>query len=136
MSDETSGSASARALPDAPSLEWLRKQAKQRLMLLRDRDASAKLADAQLAVAREYGFPSWRKLKAHVDRLTLDGQLFDAAERGDAESLGALLDAHPEKLHVTKPPYAWSLLHVAAHRGRASVIELLLARGLDVNTRE
>ena len=66
----------------------------------------------------------------------LDGALFDAAERGDAESLGALLDAHPEKLHVTKPPYAWSLLHVAAHNGRAAVVELLLARGLDVNTRE
>ena len=136
MSDETSGSAPARALPDAPSLEWLRKQAKQRLTLLREGDASAKLADAQLAVAREYGFPSWRALKAHVDRLTLDGTLFDAAERGDADSLGRLLDAHPEKLRVTKPPYAWSLLHVAAHRGQAPVVELLLARGLDVNTRE
>jgi ankyrin repeat protein len=66
----------------------------------------------------------------------LDGTLFGAAERGDAESLGALLDAHPEKLRVTKPPYAWSLLHVAAHHGRAAVVELLLARGLDVNTRE
>ena len=104
--------------------------------MLRDGNASAKLADAQLAVAREYGFPSWRALKAHVDRLTLDGALFDAAERGDADSLGALLDAHPEKLRVTKPPYAWSLLHVAAHRGQASVVDLLLARGLDVNTRE
>lgn len=136
MSDETSGSAPARALPDTPSLEWLRKQAKQRLALLRGSNASAKLADAQLTVAREYGFPSWRALKAHVDRLTLDGQLFDAAERGDASSLGNLLEAHPEKLRVTKPPYAWSLLHIAAHRGRASVVELLLERGLDVNTRE
>ena len=136
MSDETSGSAPARALPDAPSLEWLRKQAKQRLTLLREGDASAKLADAQLAVAREYGFPSWRALKAHVDRLTIDGTLFDAAERGDAASLGAALDAHPEKLRATKPPYAWSLLHVAAHLGHASVVELLLDRGLDVNTRE
>ena len=136
MSDETSGSAPARALPDAPNLEWLRKQAKQRLTLLRGHDPSAQLADAQLAIAREYGFPSWRALKAHVDRLTLDGQLFDAAERGDAESLGALLDKHPGKLRVTRPPYAWSLLHVAAHRGHAAVVELLLGRGLDVNTRE
>jgi ankyrin repeat protein len=136
MSDETSGSAPARALPDAPNLEWLRKQAKQRLALLREHDPSARLADAQLTVAREYGFPSWRAVKAHVDVLTLDGQLFDAAERGDGASLGALLDAHPEKLHVTKPPYAWSLLHVAAHKGRADVVALLLARGLDVNTRE
>ena len=136
MSDETSGSAPARALPDAPNLEWLRKQAKQRLAQLREHDPSARLADAQLAIAREYGFRSWRALKAHVDLLTLDGQLFDAAERGDAASLGALLDAHPEKLRVTKPPYAWSLLHVAAHGGRADVVAQLLARGLDVNTRE
>ena len=136
MSDETSGSAPARALPDAPNLEWLRKQAKQRLTLLRERDPSSRLADAQLALAREYGFPSWRALKAHVDLLTLDGQLFDAAERGDAATLGTLLDAHPEKVRVTKPPYAWSLLHVAAHQGRGAVVELLLRRGLDVNTRE
>jgi ankyrin repeat protein len=136
MSDETSGSAPARALPDAPSLEWLRKQAKQRLTSLREGDPSARLADAQLALAREYGFRSWRALKAHVDLVTLDGKLFDAAERGDVESLGRLLDAHPEKLRVTKPPYAWSLLHVAAHQGRAAVVELLLGRGLDVNTRE
>lgn len=136
MSDETSGSAPARALPDAPNLEWLRKQAKQRLALLRERDPSSQLADAQLAVAREYGFPSWRALKAQVDLLTLDGQLFDAAERGDAQSLGRLLDAHPDKLRVTKPPYAWSLLHVAAHQGHGAVVDLLLRRGLDVDTRE
>src|SRR5690242_20816607 len=72
MSDETSGSAPARALPDAPNLEWLRKQAKQRLALLRERQPSARLADAQLALARELGFRSWRALKAHVDHLTLD----------------------------------------------------------------
>src|SRR5689334_2726712 len=82
------------------------------------------------------GFASSRALKANVDGLTLDGQLFDAAERGDAESLGALLDAHPEKLRVTKPPYAWSLLHIAAHKGQAAVVALLLRLGLDVNTRE
>src|SRR3954471_13001587 len=136
MSDETSGSAPTRVLPDAPSLEWLRKHAKQHLTLLRQHEPSARLADAQLAVAREYGFKSWRALKAHVELLSLDGKLFDAAERGDADSLGALLDAHPEKLRVTKPPYAWSLLHVAAHRGQAAVVEMLLHRGLDVNTRE
>ena len=136
MSDETSGSAPARALPDAPSLEWLRKQAKQRLALLREHDPATRLADAQLALAREYGFRSWRALKAHVDSLTLDGQLFDAAERGDAVSLGRLLDAQPEKLGVRKAPYAWSLLHVAAHNGQADVVQLLLTRGLDVNTRE
>src|SRR4029453_19332545 len=45
-----------------------------------------------------------------------DEQLFDAAEQGETDMLGALLDAHPDKLNVRKPPYAWSLLHVAAHK--------------------
>jgi hypothetical protein len=56
------------ALPARPSLEHLRKKAKQRLVKLRASGASARLADAQLLVAREYGFPSWRALKAAVER--------------------------------------------------------------------
>jgi hypothetical protein len=54
------------SLPKHPNLEHLRKQAKARLAELQQRDPQARLADAQLAVAREYGFPSWPKLKASV----------------------------------------------------------------------
>ena len=54
-------------LPTHPSLEHLRKQAKQRLAKLRAGGASAQLADAQLLVAREYGFSSWRALKAAIE---------------------------------------------------------------------
>ena len=137
MSDETSGSARARAqLPDAPSLEWLRKQAKQRLAKLRASNLDARLADAQFELAKEYGFASWRALKTHIETLTIDGQLFAAAERGDAEALGTLLDGHAEKLGVRKPPYEWTLLHVAAYKGHHAVADLLLRRGLDPNTRE
>src|SRR5512145_3306995 len=57
------------SLPARPSLEWLRKTAKDRLDVLRVAQPGARLADAQLAVAREYGFSSWRALKAEVDRL-------------------------------------------------------------------
>jgi hypothetical protein len=39
---------------------------KQRLAKLRAAGASAQLADAQLLLAREYGFSSWRALKAAV----------------------------------------------------------------------
>ena len=124
------------SLPEKASLEWLRKQAKHRLDALRERDPGAKLAAAQLEVAREYGFPSWRALKAHVDALTIDGQLIEAARSGDVASLGILLDAHPEKLHLKQPPYEWSLLHVAAHQGKLEAVDLLLRRGLDVNVRE
>jgi ankyrin repeat protein len=137
MSDEISGSAPTRAsLPDRPHLDWLRKQAKHRLAALHESDPAAKLTDAQRAVAREYGFPSWRALKAHVDSLSIDGQLFDAAREGDVETLGRLLDQHPDRLHARLAPYEWSLLHVAAHKGHLALVDLLLLRGLDPNTRE
>ena len=71
------------SLPDAPNLDWLRKQAKRRLDELREANPAAKLTDAQFDLAKQYGFSSWRALKAHVDALTLDGQLFDAAKTGD-----------------------------------------------------
>jgi hypothetical protein len=54
-------------LPNRPSLEHLKKQARERLRELRVRVPGKRLADAQHAIAREYGFPSWPKLKAHVD---------------------------------------------------------------------
>lgn len=54
-------------LPEHPSLEYLRKLAKNRLAELRQTDPDAKLTAAQLSVAREYGYPSWRALKAQLD---------------------------------------------------------------------
>jgi ankyrin repeat protein len=84
-------------LPDEPSLEQLRNQAKdlRRAVLAGEPGALAEAAErfpdaldpfplqaAQLVVARRYGFPSWARLKRHVevierysrfpDRLTAD----------------------------------------------------------------
>jgi hypothetical protein len=55
------------ALPAAPNLEHLKKQAKRRLRAMRQANVAATLAQAQLALARDYGFMSWRALKATVD---------------------------------------------------------------------
>jgi ankyrin repeat protein len=55
----------AGELPDQPSLEQLRKQAKD----LRRADGIS-LSSAQLAVARQYGFASWTRLKRHVEVVT------------------------------------------------------------------
>ena len=55
-------------LPERASLEYLKKLAKERLRELRGKDPSAKLSSAQLEVAREHGFTSWRALKAEVER--------------------------------------------------------------------
>ena len=137
MSDETRGSEPASlSLPDAANLHWLRKQAKHRLQEMRRSHPEAKLADAQFALAKAYGFTSWRALKAHVDSLTLDGKLFAAARSGDVPRLKALLDEHPLKLSVREPPYGWTLLHASADHGQLGAVDLLLQLGLDVNTRE
>ena len=64
----------SRDLPRRPDLEHLKKQAKALLRELRQRDANASLADALHAVARDYGFPSWPKLKAHVESLEHTGR--------------------------------------------------------------
>lgn len=60
-------STSPARLPARPSVEQLRKQAKERLATLRTTHPVAKLADAQYALARDYGFESWPKLVHHVE---------------------------------------------------------------------
>ncbi|MGQ0649720.1 MAG: ankyrin repeat domain-containing protein [Gemmatimonadaceae bacterium] len=137
MSEQTPGPESApRPLPDAPNLDWLHKQAKRRLDELRKANPAAQLADAQFDLAKQYGFSSWRALKAQVDSLTVDGKLVAAARDGDVTALTALLEKHPEKLHLRTKPYEWTLLHIAAHSGQLASVDLLLQRGLDANTRE
>lgn len=123
-----------RALPDNPSLDWLRKQAKRRLDELRATNPAAKLADAQFDLAKIHGFSSWRALKAHIDALTVDGQLVEAARDGNVEVLRLLLDEHPDRLWLRSKPYDATLLHTAARHPGA--VDLLLKRGLDVNARE
>jgi ankyrin repeat protein len=137
MSEQTPLPASgSSSLPDAPNLDWLRKQAKRALGELRKTNPGAKLADAQFELAKQYGFPSWRALKAHIDALTIEGQLFEAAKNEDPRELAELLDAYPGKLEARNKPYEHTLLHVAAFAGRLENVDLLLRRGLDVNARE
>src|SRR5262245_17032969 len=69
------GGSVAKKLPARPNLEHLRGQAKARLSELRKRNARARLADAQLAVAREAGFKNWPALNRHVEQLrALEGE--------------------------------------------------------------
>jgi hypothetical protein len=66
-------------LPDRPDLDQLRRQARELLRAAADGEARAvtrlravsdrvTLSAAQLAVAREHGYPSWPALKAEVER--------------------------------------------------------------------
>jgi catechol 2,3-dioxygenase-like lactoylglutathione lyase family enzyme len=126
----------AKSLPARPDLEWLKKTAKQRLAELRSLDADAKLHQAQHAIAEEYGFKSWRALKAHVDAASLDGQIIAAAAAGDADKLAAFLDQHPAKLHIIGGAWNRPLLHLAAEGGHLACVEVLLQRGLSVGLRD
>ena len=64
-----------RELPATANLEHLKKQAKARLRALRVQAPETGLAEAQLAIARDYGFASWRALKARVERAGPNGRL-------------------------------------------------------------
>ena len=128
-----------KRLPSSPNLDHLKYQAKD---LLRDHalrsqgaaqrirefhprftratdadifDAQLKLNDAQLAIAREHGFPSWARLKRHVERPTVSDQLnflhheriedatfrraVDLLDAGNVAGLRAYLVQHPNLVH-------------------------------------
>jgi ankyrin repeat protein len=72
----------------------------------------------------------------HLDLLTPEGRLFDAARQGDLITLTALLDEEPARIKARDKPYAWSLLHHAAQHGHLPAVNLLLERGLSPNTLE
>src|ERR1700691_5549483 len=57
--------------------------------------ATFALHDAQLVIARSYGFDSWPKLKAYVDGITIH-RLVEAVRIGDIESVRTMLKARPE----------------------------------------
>jgi hypothetical protein len=62
------GNSGKRLLPPLPHPDHLRKQAKMRLAAMRARAPSARLAEAQALLAREYGFRNWAELQAEVAR--------------------------------------------------------------------
>ena len=80
-----------QALPANPDLDWLKKAAKKRLVTLRAAKPDVRLYEAQLAIARDYGFNSWRTLKTYVEtvnpRLAERDRVFDAARAGDIEAV-------------------------------------------------
>jgi hypothetical protein len=64
MSDTPARSVSSRRdLPAGACLEHLRNEAKAHLRSLRQEKPAIRLSEAQLDVARSYGFSSWRVLK-------------------------------------------------------------------------
>ncbi|WP_063813576.1 ankyrin repeat domain-containing protein [Herbidospora daliensis] len=120
---------SVRRLPDNPSIEWLRKQAKT---LLRRPSPELvtefhprpprvlQLADAQLVIARMYGFASWPRLKEHLDTV--------ARYSRSPHLVHPVGDLPGEFLRLA------CLTYGADHPGRTHEADLLLARHPDLAT--
>ena len=115
-------------LPARPSFEQLRKQASERLRALRVGDPRAKLAGAQFALAREYGFESWSKLKHYLalpepslaDQYELLAQDLVEACDGDAAALQRLHHIYGNDfMHASKPFTAELLRSKLAERLQA-----------------
>ena len=128
-----------RPLPSNPNLDHLKYQAKdllkehsarspetaQRIREFHPRfdratdadifNATLSLSDAQLTIARESGFPSWARLKRHIEKPTLSDRLdlrhheriedplfrhaVNLLDAGDTAGLRALLNLHPNLIH-------------------------------------
>lgn len=134
-------------LPARPSLEQLRKQAKERLTALRTGDPDATLANAQLALAREYGFDSWPKLVHHIESLqsTERLELFErlandmlAGYSGDAaalERLGAYFgDSYNNAQRLERIRDRINALHDRADAPTLADTRLVVARHFGFDT--
>jgi len=140
-----------RRLPEKPNLNHLKHQAKDLLKEKAARDAAAaqrirefhtrfsrasddeifaaplKLSDVQLAIAREAGFPSWTRLKRHIEKPTVADQLdrphheriedpvfrraVDLIDVGDPAGLSAYLRQHPQVVRQRIPFEGWNYFH-------------------------
>lgn len=140
-------------LPLRAHLDWLKKASKSRLEQLRASNASATLSDAQLSIARDYGFSSWRALKAEIDRrraafgaletaiaadttpIASDDtqllQLHKAVREGDVPAVVALLKSRPALVNA-KDRDGQASLHVAAEWNDVKLGALLFASGADI----
>jgi ankyrin repeat protein len=112
-------------LPENPSFEQLRKQAKELLAS----GVHPNLASAQRALALQYGFPSWPKMKTATEA----AMLRRCIGAGDAEGVRKLLQSSP-KLALITFPEGDTPLHHASEMNRPDLVEILVRAGAPLNT--
>jgi ankyrin repeat protein len=144
----------SRGLPEKPHLdvpkrearallkEWRAKlpealeRIRRRHPKFRDADDAAVSAgkfllnDAQLVLAREYGFSNWAELKERINSNTVAGLLQEAIHNGDREAVVRLLRANPNLLHIPLWSGNWGppMSH-AANLGKSEIIKAVAALG-------
>jgi ankyrin repeat protein len=87
----TNSEETPRNLPEQPNLRHLKDQAKDMLKA----GEAATLTEAHFKIARQYGFASWPKLKAHVNSLAEIGQLKLAIDAEDVAAVKAMMKRNP-----------------------------------------
>ncbi|MFN8650354.1 MAG: ankyrin repeat domain-containing protein [Gemmatimonadales bacterium] len=149
----------SRTLPERANLEYLTKEAKA---LLKDAKAgqaealdrvrtfgppgawrSPQLADCQHALAREYGFPSWPRLKAQVEANAATDPmdaLAAALKTREAAEVARVLRRFPalrERLDDPLPggDFGATALIVAVGQSNREMVDLLLDAGANPNQR-
>jgi ankyrin repeat protein len=158
MSREPSGRGPKRfvqPLPPNPNLDKQRKLAKalardywrgnaeavERVRALHPKPPAPEdfvLSDAQLVIARGYGFAGWPQMKRKIESLTkAPVELFKAAvQAADVDHVRQLLQSHPvlaSKINEPMFSFGSSAVHVA--RTNLDLLDLLLAHGADLNAR-
>lgn len=143
-----------RRLPDRPHLDVPRREARELLGLWRAAQPEAlerirqshpkfratddaalvtapfRLSDAQLVIAREYGFTQWAELKRRIASHAIVDELDNAIRANDREVVVRLLRASPELLHVPVWSGNWGppMSH-AANLGRLEIIQAVAELG-------
>jgi hypothetical protein len=144
----------SRGLPDKPHLDVPKREARALLKELRaglpealdrigrrhpkfrEADPAAisagkfLLNDAQLVVAREYGFSNWAELKERINANTVAGLLQEAIHKDDRETVVRLLRVNPNLLHIPLWSGNWGppMSH-AANLGRLDIIKAVASLG-------
>jgi len=144
----------SRGLPERPHLDVPKREARQLLDQWRNGERDAlerirrrhpkfqnaddaaiarapfRLSDAQLVIAREYGFAHWPALKRRIESHGLVGALQDAIEADGRDAVVRILSANPHLLHLPVWSGNWGppMSH-AANLGRLEIIKAVAALG-------
>lgn len=155
-----------KKLPPNPNLEFDKKQAKALLKAYRAGDAAAlervrashprlqnvpekniprdefKLSDAQLVVAREYGFSSWPQLKNQIETLREGlneafSEFARAVQHGNTARVQELLEAIPALAkRINDPVIGFDSPAVVIAAGCSQeLVDVLLEYGADINAK-
>lgn len=145
----------ARSLPSRPDLAQQKKLAKELLQSFASGDAEARarvrsvlpdkqqivLADAQLVIAREYGFSNWAALKQHIearveDTRSPEERIHDAFQRRDASAVRTLFERYPDlRERINEPLFAFDSPAIVAFADDLAMVDVLLDLGADPNRR-